>query len=507
MRKTSRQKIEFGDYQTPLSLAIQICETLTRLEVVPQTIIEPTCGIGAFVKASSKCFSRAKKIVAVDINAVHLSHARKLACVDQRMELIHADFFRTDWEAVLERLTAPILVIGNFPWVTNSALGFIEGGNLPMKSNFHNYAGMDAITGKGNFDISEWMTIQAVDWLREEKGSFAILLKTAVARKVLSYIYQTNAPLSRSAIFKINALKEFGVATDACVLFCDFVGDLKENDCPVFETVTATKPEKVIGFRDGDLLNDIRGFDENRILNSKATVKWRSGIKHDCSKVMELAQRNKSLYNGLGERVEIEEEYVFPLLKGSDVANGRTDNLKRKVIVPQRFVGEETFKIKEAAPQTWAYLEAHEPDFTRRKSKIYKNKPKFAIFGVGDYSFADWKVAICSLYKRLLFVVVGPFEGKPVIFDDTVYFLPCRTESEAQTLCDLLNSDKSQAFFSTYIFWDSKRPITASLLSKIDIGKLASIYGKTVESAGNLPDSTLTKSEQDKKIVEQLELI
>lgn len=507
MRKTPRQKIEFGDYQTPLPLANRICERLARLGVVPQTVIEPTCGIGAFVKASSTCFACAKKIVAVDINATHLSQTGKFACLDQRVQLIHADFFRMDWEAVLEGLTTPILVIGNFPWVTNSVLGFIDGANLPMKSNFHNYVGMDAITGKGNFDISEWMTIQVVDWLREEKGSFAILLKTAVARKILSYIYQTNAPLSRSAIFKINALKEFGAATDACLLFCDFVGDLKEKDCPVFETVTSTEPDKVIGFRNGDLLSDIRGFDENRLLNSKATVKWRSGMKHDCSKVMELTERSKGLYNRLGEKVEIEEEYVFPLLKGSDVANGRTNNPKRKVIVPQRFVSEETFKIKETAPKTWAYLESHELDFAQRKSKIYHNKPKFAIFGVGDYSFTDWKVAICSLYKRLAFVAVGPFKGKPVIFDDTVYFLPCRTEYEARTLSDLLNSDKARTYFSTYIFWDSKRPITAALLSKINIEELAKIYGKTIGSAGRFLDITSTKLEHNKKNAEQLELI
>jgi predicted RNA methylase len=126
MPKTSRQKIEFGDYQTPFPLAIQICETLTRLGVLPQTVVEPTCGIGAFVKASSTCFSCAKKIVAVDINAAHLSQVRRLACLDQRVEMIHADFFRMDWETVLRGLTTPILVIGNLPWVTNSALGVIE---------------------------------------------------------------------------------------------------------------------------------------------------------------------------------------------------------------------------------------------------------------------------------------------------------------------------------------------------------------------------------------------
>ncbi|MDE0041921.1 MAG: SAM-dependent DNA methyltransferase, partial [Candidatus Poribacteria bacterium] len=93
------------------------------------------------------------------------------------------------------------------------------------------------------------------------------------------------------------------------------------------------------------------------------------------------------------------------------------------------------------------------------------------------------------------------------VFDDTVSFLPCRTENEARTLSDLLNSDKARAYFSTYIFWDSKRPITAVLLSKINIEELAKIYGKTIESAGRFPDITSTKLEHNKKNAEQLKLI
>lgn len=481
MHKALKQKIELGDYQTPISLAVKICETLrSRLGVMPQTIIEPTCGIGNFVKASSRYFSDAKKIIGVDINPSHLFQVKTVASHDKRVQLVHADFFQLDWQAVFKELSFPILVIGNFPWVTNSALGLIDGVNLPTKSNFQSHRGMDAITGKSNFDISEWMTIQVVDWLREQKGAFAILLKMTVARKVLGYIHQTNAPLSRSALFKINALKEFGTSVDACLLFCDFTGEKKDNDCSVFENITSTKPAKVIGFRDGVLLSNVLKFDENKLLSSQATVKWRSGIKHDCSKVMELIERNGGLYNGLGERVEIEEDYIFPLLKGSDVANGRLDNLQRRVLVTQRFVGEDTASIKKIAPKTWAYLEAHLLAFDRRKSRIYQKKPKFAIFGVGDYSFTNWKVAICGLYKRLKFVPIGPFKSKPVVFDDTVYLLPCRTENEARILCDLLNSDKAQAFFSAYVFWDAKRPITASLLNKLDLEKLAELYGKTV---------------------------
>ena len=330
MQKALKQKIEWGDYQTPISLAVKICETLSRLGVMPQTIIEPTCGTGSFVKASSTCFSSAKKIIGVDINPSHLFQVTMGTSHDKRVQLVHADFFRLDWQAVLKESPFPILVIGNFPWVTNSVLGLINGVNLPTKSNFQKHRGMDAITGKSNFDISEWMTLQVVDWLREEKGVFAVLLKTTVARKVLGYIYQTNAPLSRSAIFKINALKEFGTSIDACLLFCDFMGEERDNDCSVFETMTSAEPAKVIGFRDGVLLSNVLRYDENKFLNSKEKVKWRSGIKHDCSKVMELVEKNGCLYNGLGKKVEIEEDYVFPLLKGSDVANGRINNLHKE---------------------------------------------------------------------------------------------------------------------------------------------------------------------------------
>jgi hypothetical protein len=383
-------------------------------------------------------------------------------------------------------------VIGNLPWVTNSVLGAIDGANLPTKSNFQKYKGIDALTGKSNFDISEWMTIQVVNWLRKRSGYLAILLKTTVARRILRYIYETDAPLSGAAIFQIDAMKAFGAAIDACLLFCDFASAAKSNDCAIFETINAAEPIKIIGFRDGVLLSDVRASKEKKpLLSSIKKARWRSGVKHDCAKVMEFVRESGNLYNGFGEKVDIETDYVFPLLKGADVANGRVGAPKRRILVPQRFVGQDTSPIKDTAPKTWAYLKAHQALLDRRKSKIYKGKPLFSIFGVGDYAFAEWKAAIGSLYKRLQFVVVGPFEDKPVIFDDTVYFLPCKTQEEAQTLCDLLNSEESKAFYSAHIFWDSKRPITASVLGKIDIEKLAELYGKGREISGCLEQKQL----------------
>ena len=33
-----------------------------------------------------------------------------------------------------------------------------------------------------------------------------------------------------------------------------------------------------------------------------------------------------------------------------------------------------------------------------RKSSIYNKRPRFSIFGIGDYSFSKWKVAISKAF-------------------------------------------------------------------------------------------------------------
>ncbi len=70
-------------------------------------------------------------------------------------------------------------------------------------------------------------------------------------------------------------------------------------------------------------------------------------------------------------------------------------------------------------------------------------------------------------------MAVGPHEDKPVVFDDTCYFLACRNEEEARLIAALLNSDPATEFFSAFIFWDAKRPITAKILKKLNILALA----------------------------------
>ena len=103
--------------------------------------------------------------------------------------------------------------------------------------------------------------------------------------------------------------------------------------------------------------------------------------------------------------------------------------------------------------------------------------PRFSVFGVGAYTFQPWRVAIAGFYKKLNFQVVGSFEDKPIVLDDTCYFVPCGSQAEAVYVHGLLHSKPAQEFLNAFVFWDSKRPVTVGLLGRLDLLAVAQEVG------------------------------
>ncbi|QLE56931.1 SAM-dependent methyltransferase [Nostoc sp. TCL26-01] len=473
MTQSLKLKVEYGDFQTPIELAQKICQKLVKLGISPDVIIEPTCGVGNFIKASAQSFKSTNKIIGMEINPNYIRKIKNEYCLsnENRIQLKQEDFFQFDWFSLIRELEGNILVIGNFPWVTNSQQGVIAGINLPQKTNFQNHTALDAITGKSNFDISEWMLMQMIKCLQKRKSYLAMLCKTSVARKLLNYIHSQKFYLEYFATYKIDAKKYFGADVDACLLFCKFGSKYKNYFCDVFNDLEDNNCYR-ISYQDSILVKDIMTFEKLKDLyDSKSQKKWRSGIKHDCSSVMELRKVDDIYINGLGENVNIEETFIFPLIKGSDIAQGRIESTNRYVVVTQKFIGESTDHIKYLAPKTWNYLESHAKYLDARKSKIYQNNPRFSIFGVGNYTFSPWKIAICGLYKKLSFRLIRVINNKPTVFDDTVYFLAFEDEKVANQVFTLLTSTLVTDFYSSLIFWDEKRPIKTSILNSLNIEK------------------------------------
>lgn len=476
------RKKEFGDFQTPIKLARQVCYLLSQQGISPATIVEPTCGKGSFVLASLEYFPQVKTVFGIDLNANYvdsLIQELKRRNVSNKAEIRLQDFFDFDWKSLLAEFSEPLLIIGNPPWVTNSTLGLLNSQNLPNKTNFQRYSGLDAITGKSNFDISEWMLIHLIQWISGRDGVLAMLVKTSVARKVLKYLWENRIGIGQSQIYLLDGKQEFGVSVDMCLFVCNTNSNCQNQTCKVYDSLDANAFSKHFGFSDGHLIANINSYNRwnHLICKNEGVHQWRSGVKHDAAKVMELSRYTTFYKNGLDEICVLEDEYIYPLFKGSDIAKDAVGEPSRWILIPQTYVGENTVHIKHKAPKTWDYLNRQKAFFDKRKSSIYENKPKFSIFGIGDYSFAPWKVAISGLHKNLQFVIIGPYQDKPVMLDDTCYFIPCENRNEADLLAYLLNSSIAKEFFSSFIFWDSKRPITANILSKLNLLSLAGELG------------------------------
>ena len=466
--KTSK-KVEFGDFQTPDDLARRVCELLRHSGISPGAVIEPTCGTGVFLRAAIDSFPECGQFVGFEINREYAEVANQ----SLRAEVHCENFFEKDWTRELDGRHEPVLVLGNPPWVTNSTIGAINGTNLPVKSNFQRLDGFDAITGKSNFDISEWMLTRMLECLSGRNAVMAMLCKTSVARKVLRCAWTADLQIARSSIYAIDAEKHFGASVDACLLVCCLHPGSSAKECVVHTDLDASRTASTFGLHRGRLVADLDAIKRYGWLYGKSPTRWRSGIKHDCSRVMELRPRGGDDFeNGLGEVVSLERTFLYPMLKSSELMKEKPTPT-RYMLVTQRAVGDDTSRIERQAPRTWDYLQSHAEALDGRASSIYRNRPRFSVFGVGGYSFAQWKVAISGFYKRLDFRCVGPVNEKPVVLDDTCYFLPCRTESDALVLAALLNSNAAQGLLRSFLFWDEKRPVTIQVLADLNLGRLA----------------------------------
>ncbi len=492
-----KTKIEFGDFQTPRVLADAVATLLRDAGIAPTIIVEPTCGLGSFALAAHEAFPKVRQIFAFDVNEKYISALQKKVhdANGTHWHVTRQDFFSYNWKEFFTAYRGEILVLGNPPWVTNAALGALGSDNLPEKSNFQKHLGFAAKTGKANFDISEWMLIKLLEALDGRRGSLAMLCKTATARKVLRHGWLNRFNIGRASLHLIDAAQHFGVSVDACLLVVHTGMPDLLSTAGIYADLSFDHKLTTFGLVGRDLVADVDEYNRLRDLDGIAYYAWRSGVKHDAASIMEFSKSGDTLVNGLGEQIKLEPTYLYPLLKSSDLANDR--------LLPQRFVlvtqskpGDDTETIRKAAPKTWTYLLRHADVLDRRQSIIYQKRPRFSVFGVGDYTFSPWKVAVSGLYKNCRFVVVGKYRNKPVVMDDTCYSIPCVSEEEATFISLLLNSDIAKRFLHSLVFFDAKRPVTIDVLNRIDLKRVAERLGLDRDMREVFRDAAMFESRQ-----------
>ncbi|MFT4621868.1 MAG: hypothetical protein ACI8PZ_000520 [Myxococcota bacterium] len=444
-----------GDYQTPDALALRVCRLLASRIDTPAAIVEPTCGAGAFLRAAAGTWP-GRPLVGYELSA-----ERRAEAGSGPWAVHAADAFALDWATTLP--DAPgLLVLGNPPWGAVDQLARVNGLRPPRLGG---RTRGDARTGAANFDASEWLLLAWLEALAGRDATVAMLVKTSAARRTMLAADRSGLPLNPVGMWAVDARREFHASVSACLFVFRTRG--APAPCPVAPDLEATAT-RAVTVDAGQWVADADAWAAARHLRGTAPVRWRSGVKHDCAAVMELRADGCTRD---GQDPCIEAGFSAPFAKGADVARGRPPS--RRLVLPHRAPGESTDGLKARAPHTWRYLLQHATRLDARRSRIWSASPRFGLFGLGPYSFAPWKVAAPCIHAPTVFRVIGPFDGEPVLLDDTCVFLPFHTEADARAAAKALGTPEVASYLAARAPEGAKRRLTIAALADLDWSKAA----------------------------------
>ncbi len=152
----------------------------------------------------------------------------------------------------------------------------------------------------------------------------------------------------------------------------------------------------------------------------------------------------------------LEGDLIYPLLRGRDIVRWHGEP-GAYILLPHR-EGERLQAIPEAEmahyfPNTARYLQQFAPILKERRTRVVRSLmargPYYSIYGIGDYTFAPYKVVWLRIGTKITAAVVsrkggGTFTQELIIPNDSTVFVPFDREDEAHYFCALLNSTPAQ---------------------------------------------------------------
>lgn len=449
-------KKELYNTQPPLFFTDEVCNYLKKeLKITPNIIIEIDCEIGNFIKSASKFFQNAElygfKTDKDKINKVDTSIPN--------LKLINDNISKIKFNNINKN---SFLIIGNLMDIDNSQLSKIN-----LKSDFENKTGIKTIPEHINFDITESTILKLIDEFKSTTSTIAFICKTKISRNVFIELIRKEIEYSFIKQINIDSSKIFKIDVDTCLFIIKFGGKPLTNK--ICEVADFSNPSKVLyefGLFSGEYYPKIKNIPP---IDGKCEIEWKHGVKHDCSTIMELTYENSQLKNKKNEIIDIENTLLYPLLKSSNLKKPIVNETSKYIIITQKKIKQDTNYIKNKAPKTWKYLNDNKEYFDKRKSTSYKNSPNFSIFGIGNYSFKKYKVAISSFNKNPMFSLVSGDEI--FMLDDGCYYLSFDDYDSAYITMLILNSELVREFLNNIAFLDSKRPFSKKVLKRIDFSK------------------------------------
>ncbi|MBM4141038.1 MAG: hypothetical protein FJ242_06030 [Nitrospira sp.] len=150
-------------------------------------------------------------------------------------------------------------------------------------------------------------------------------------------------------------------------------------------------------------------------------------------------------------RSAIEPDLVFPAASGGDIIKFGIKSHFYLLISqdPTKRAPYEKDWMLENVPLTYAYLKQFKDILLSRGSRVVrefaKNTEFYAMYGIGEYSFAKYRLAWKRMASKMNAVVLSSiktdFGTKKIISTDTTSFFAVNERDESHYLCSILNSE------------------------------------------------------------------
>jgi Eco57I restriction-modification methylase len=449
------------------------------------TVLDPTCGEGAFLEAFVALARR--EGLPVTANALARLHGIEVVEADKRRLL---DCIRARYGVQLNEnnirtadlITADIpgrydIIVGNPPWINFTDLpaglkakwgpSFIRHGLVTDKRK--------VLLGGSRADVAALVLKKALDGMLAERGRAAFFIP-------LSMFFNNGAndrfrpfPGSTHA-YRVVRLWDFGdepvfegISTRYGAALFDRQGAQTwpvETEVRTEEVRTDVLPQagRVGGWRTSHSIasdgrsgawqqRDTSDIDRRQALPAimiHPSQKPRQGVNTCGANDIFVFERGGGRFrNGLGEEWELEEALLFPLMNAANFGRPlRTP--PRFILVPHDTAAGRPLPWKALAryPRAARYLSRHRETLSRRKGTLINAHIGrglwWALLGVGPYAFAPWKVAWEALGRKSFTPAIldSRWQGNQAMHA----FCPCATRPEAEALAAALGQTQVETW-------------------------------------------------------------
>jgi hypothetical protein len=172
------------------------------------------------------------------------------------------------------------------------------------------------------------------------KGHLAMLVKNSVIKNLLQFLPSSDYKISNMLALKINAKQCFNASVEASLFKCSFIPNKLSTTCKVSSLLSPSTIESEFGWVGNKFVSNEVLYEQNKKYDGVSPFTWRQGIKHDCSKVMELQLLHTGKFlNGFKKEIDVETDLIFSLAKSSDLNTSVVSKLRKHIIITQKSRG------------------------------------------------------------------------------------------------------------------------------------------------------------------------